>query len=120
MATWNHRLVEHRYEDERVYLVHEVHYDETGKPEGFTAREQSPSSRWEAKKMLEAFDKPVVGWVDDKSAVYRRVGDSLFPDWKDGSWGFYSEDVWYKEDTQADNGPVSDEEDLGDVYVKPE
>lgn len=112
MATWNHRLIEHRYKDEKVYLVHEVHYDEQGKPEGFTSREQSPSSRWEAKRMLEAFDKPIVAWVNDESAKYTMVGVTMFPDYKE--WGWYDYPVYYSEDQQADKGPVSDEEDLGD------
>lgn len=112
MATWNHRLVEHRYGEEVWVEVHEIHYDEKGVPEGFTSRSVSPRSRWEAKKMLEAFDKSIAFWVNEETLV-EGGGDPAFPDWKE--WGRYDTEVWYKEDQQVDKGPISDEEDLGDV-----
>lgn len=73
--SWNYRIMKHDINAKEglvefppYYEIHEVHYDEAGKPNGFTENSVSPigDSTEELKasihKMLEAFDKPVLDY----------------------------------------------------------
>lgn len=35
--SWNHRVLAHTDKDEIYYQIHEVYYDQDGKPDGYTA-----------------------------------------------------------------------------------
>ncbi len=41
MTKWNYRVLQHRQGEETWYALHEVHYDEDGKPRSYT---ESPST----------------------------------------------------------------------------
>jgi hypothetical protein len=53
-------------QDELHFRIHEVHYDDDGKPKSYTteavcvAGENFEDMKWSIEKMLEALDKPVL------------------------------------------------------------
>ena len=66
MATWNFRVMKFTQDNEDIYQIHEVHYDEKDNPSMYTENAYTPigESKLELFKefqmMLEAFDKPVL------------------------------------------------------------
>lgn len=92
--TWAYRLMEHRLKEEVWYEVHEVYFAD-GKYDMFSCGGQSPRGKWEAQKLLEAFDKPVAGWVSEDTATWQLLGNRAYPDWKD--WGWYTEEKFHVE-----------------------
>lgn len=68
MATWNHRVIEHRELDGTPYwAVHEVHYDEQKRPAAYTEHAANLLSdegldglRWQLNHMLKALEAEVL------------------------------------------------------------
>jgi hypothetical protein len=74
-VTWNYRVIEFQSGDEIHRAIHEVYYDEAGKPNGYT--ENPASVFWNAdedgdapnrilERMQEALKKPVLTEKDFK------------------------------------------------------
>jgi hypothetical protein len=73
--SWNHRILvtEHEYIGQmtKYFQIHEVYYDNEGKPNGYTANaidvggEDVESIEWTLNKMKEALTKPKL-WGDNK------------------------------------------------------
>lgn len=78
---WNYRLFEHRGGEETYTTVHEVYYDEGGL--SFVATPASPQTKEDLEFIALAFDKPVVGWLDDAS---RTIDERGFVDYKRYGW----------------------------------
>lgn len=86
--SWNHRVVRHVNDSgesaEPWYAIHEVHYDENGKPTGWTANHIAPGSEslsglmTELGWMLQACGKPILT-VKGKRLV-KVAGDVLRKD----------------------------------------
>ena len=85
MSTWNYRTAQHYTikDGERVLedyvTVHEVYYDDDGKPEGFVASEAVVRSKKEAEYVALAFDKPHALIFDDESIrheIYAEGGET--------------------------------------------
>jgi len=64
---WNYRLIEYRYiDDETDLAVHEVYYNEDGTPFAFSEKAIAPFSKEDAQRVLEAYDKPPVAYIDKR------------------------------------------------------
>lgn len=71
---WNHRVVRRKYEYndgkyvEYCYAIHEVYYDEDGKPDTMTKEPTDPHGesikdlKWSLKKMKECLEHPVLDY----------------------------------------------------------
>lgn len=60
--TWNYRVIRRRFPKENQYTIHEVFYnDATGKPDGMTEDEVSPSgeSLDEFRKSMEMYQRAI-------------------------------------------------------------
>lgn len=63
---WNHRVLQHEYENEVYYKIHEVYYDKEGNPNGYTANgvgvqaDSLEGIKWTLDKMQECLSKPVL------------------------------------------------------------
>lgn len=84
MATWNHRVVRHKGENNEPdwYAIHEVYYDDLGKITGMTVDSASPfgESKNEIKReitnMLAACDKRVIDYdTREELAGYSKWSD---------------------------------------------
>lgn len=69
---WNHRLLAHQSPNGEVYLhIHEVYYDENGKPNGYTEDPVSVGGEtvreitWVLNRMKECRKKPIL-WAGEK------------------------------------------------------
>lgn len=70
--TWNYRVIkyDHRPDyngDEPWFAIHEVYYDEDGKPTSVTENASTVSGedlKWVVERMQEAVSKPVLNWTD--------------------------------------------------------
>lgn len=69
MPTWNHRVLKFEKPEETYYAVHEVHYDDAGRPRAYA--QNATSILWDCDEGLEigrkivdqitlAFTKPVL------------------------------------------------------------
>ena len=71
MSTWNHRILASEHNGEMSLDIHEVYYDENGKPNGYTKNPVSVSGdslksiTWTLNRMIEAKSKPIL-WGGDK------------------------------------------------------
>jgi hypothetical protein len=69
--SWNHRVLAHEFKDEIYFQVHEVYYDDEGKPHAHTANavsigaESLKDIKWTLNRMKEALKKPIL-WAGDK------------------------------------------------------
>lgn len=79
---WNHRILAHDDGDGQFYFqMHEVYYDENGKPDSYTknavtiAGENLKAITWSLNKMKEARKKPVLLAGDKFPEEYK--GDSI-------------------------------------------
>ena len=67
---WNHRILAHKHKDEVYLQIHEVYYDENGKPYGYTENPISIGSEtikgitWQLNRMIECRKKPIL-WAGD-------------------------------------------------------
>lgn len=67
---WNHRILAHKYDDEILFQIHEVYYDDEGKPRGYTENgipvmsESIKGITWTLNKMLACRKKPIL-WAGD-------------------------------------------------------
>lgn len=63
---WNHRILAHKYEDEVYYKIHEVYYDDKGKPNSYgkdgvnLMYHDLEAIRWTLNKIQECLSKPVL------------------------------------------------------------
>mgnify|MGYP005996125231 FL=1 len=63
---WNHRILAHKDGDEMYFQIHEVIYDESGKPKSYTANGVSVGAEslnginWVLDKMKECTAKPIL------------------------------------------------------------
>lgn len=71
MMTWNHRVIKRKDGDKEYFGIHEVHYDENGKPGACTENaisidyyESLADVLWVLDRMREALDKPVLNYED--------------------------------------------------------
>lgn len=68
---WNHRILAHEDNNDIFLQVHEVYYDNDGKPEGYTEKavgvsgDSLKSITWTLNKMKECRKKPIL-WAGDK------------------------------------------------------
>ena len=68
---WNHRILAHEHNGEVYLQIHEVYYNEEGKPNGYTENPISVGSEtvkgitWTLNKMLECRTKPIL-WAGEK------------------------------------------------------
>jgi hypothetical protein len=66
MATWNHRVIAIREEREDFFQIHEVHYDDDGKVEGWTESaavacgDDIEEVRMTLHRMLQCLSKPIL------------------------------------------------------------
>ena len=74
MASWNYRVMEFTVEGETFRAIHEVHYDNDGKPKSYSEPASSVTAdifdghvagargslEWTLDRMREALDKPVL------------------------------------------------------------
>jgi len=63
--TWNYRIIAHKDGDSYYYEIHEVYYDKTGKPDGYTKNatvgsESIEGIEWSLEKMKECLSKPIL------------------------------------------------------------
>ncbi len=64
--SWNHRLLAHKDGEDYYYQIHEVYYDEKGKPNGYTERGISVGGdnlegvNWVLDRMRECLNKPIL------------------------------------------------------------
>ena len=71
MNHWNHRVLVHQTDNELFYIIHEVHYDETGIPHSYTENgvpacgESIEEITWVLNMFREALKKPVL-WSGEK------------------------------------------------------
>jgi hypothetical protein len=83
---WNHRLIEHRNSKQKDaeiwYSVHEIYYGDKGKPKMWAPAPASPRSKEEAQWIMNAFDFPVVAWVDDATWHRDENGFENYRKWK--------------------------------------
>ncbi len=69
--SWNHRILAHEQNGEIYLQIHEVYYDKSGKPNGYTANpvtiggENLKSITWTLNKILQCRNKPIL-WAGDK------------------------------------------------------
>jgi hypothetical protein len=86
--TWNHRLLATEYESvgskETYFQIHEVYYDEDGKPNGYTANpitiggDSIDGLRWTVDRIKECLEKPIL-WGDDRfPEVYEPISGTTF------------------------------------------
>lgn len=71
--SWNYRVMRHVGDGEEWLGIHEVYYDDNGKPNGHTEDEIAPTSdegvdglRWVLDRMMEALDKPVLDFSEER------------------------------------------------------
>ena len=70
MSTWNHRVLAQTEGDGIYFQIHEVYYDNEGKPDGFTkdgisvGGDSLESLSWVLERMKECLDKPVLSYSD--------------------------------------------------------
>ena len=70
-SSWNHRVLAHEYKDEVVFQIHEVYYNEEGKPNGSTkdgvivVGESKKDIAWTLNKMKECLKDPIL-WAGDR------------------------------------------------------
>jgi len=66
MSGWNHRVLAHKDGDNWCFQIHEVYYDDEGKPNGYTLNSVSVSAEtpegihWVLEKMKECTTKPIL------------------------------------------------------------
>ncbi len=67
MSSWNHRiLVDIDKNNERYFQVHEVYYNNDGKPDGYSENPITISSetidglKWTLDRINECFEKPIL------------------------------------------------------------
>ncbi len=71
MSHWNHRVLATEYNGEVYFEVHEVYYDDEGKPNAATKEAVRIGSddiegiRWQINRIEECLQKPVL-WGDDR------------------------------------------------------
>ncbi|MFI5137238.1 MAG: hypothetical protein ACHQIM_05375 [Sphingobacteriales bacterium] len=71
MSHWNHRVLVHQTDNELLYIVHEVHYDEMGIPHSYTENgvpvcgESIEEIKWVLDMFREALKKPIL-WSGEK------------------------------------------------------
>lgn len=64
--TWNYRILAHKDKNEWFFEIHEVYYDNNGKPEGYTENgvsvggESLKGIEWTLDKMKECVNKPIL------------------------------------------------------------
>lgn len=82
---WNYRVFEHPQPDpdDNYTTVHEVYYDEGGKPTGLIFSPSTPHSKVDCEMLAKAFDKPVAGTLDDARRTLDIHGTYDYKDW---SW----------------------------------
>jgi len=68
--SWNHRVLAHKDGEDWYFQIHEVFYNETGRPDSYTAQgvgvgaENLEGLVWVLDKMKECLSKPILS-VDD-------------------------------------------------------
>jgi hypothetical protein len=68
--SWNHRILAHKDGDEMYFEIHEVYYDEDGKPISYTTdganvgSESLDGIKWVLDKMKKCVNKPILS-ADD-------------------------------------------------------
>lgn len=69
MSHWNHRVLAHKYNDEVVFEIHEVYYDDNGVPNGYCSTRVSGDSikgiKWTLNRMKDCLKRPIL-WGGDK------------------------------------------------------
>lgn len=69
---WNYRILAHREKEEEIYFqIHEVYYDQNGKPNGYAASPSNVSGEdegainWALDNMKACMQKPIL-WAGDR------------------------------------------------------
>jgi hypothetical protein len=68
---WNHRVLAHEHKGEIYFQIHEVYYDDSGTPNGYTENSVSVGGEslkdigWTLNRMKECLKKPIL-WAGDK------------------------------------------------------
>ena len=74
---WNHRVLAHKHKDEVYFEIHEVLYDESGIPNGYTEKgitvggETVKGMLWTLNKMKECLKKPILWAGEDFPNEYK-------------------------------------------------
>jgi len=98
MSTWNHRVLAQREGDGIYFQIHEVYYDNEGKPDGFTKEgisvggDSLESLSWVLERMKECLDKPVLSYSDFPYDAY--AGFAV--------WGLPTAEDYYNETFTTD------------------
>jgi len=78
--SWNHRILAHKDGEGMYFQIHEVYYDDDGKPDGYTANGASVGAEsikginWILDKMKKCANKPIL-LADDFPNEYN--GDNM-------------------------------------------
>lgn len=81
--SWNHRVIRKTFGDETYFQIHEVYYDDQGKPKVCTvdsvaAMGETPEIlRSELIMMLAAYEKPILDYDDDFKPKSNKVLDLM-------------------------------------------
>ena len=68
--SWNYRLLAKEYKGDVYYQIHEVYYDDNGKPNGYTANPITIGSndiegiKWQLEEITKCLDKPTLSVKD--------------------------------------------------------
>lgn len=68
--SWNHRILARKHKGEVYYQIHEVYYDDNGKPNSYTANPITISSddiegiKWQLEHISKCLDKPILSLED--------------------------------------------------------
>ena len=79
MSHWNHRVLAHQEVDRIVFCVHEVYYDENGKPNGYTENpvsmgfDELEALEWTIDKMKLCLEKEILWEGDRFPEVYEPI-----------------------------------------------
>ena len=93
---WNHRILAHEYKGEVYLQIHEVYYDEEGKPDGYSENpipvgsETVKGITWTLNKMLECRAKPM-----ERETYKDGELDGLYNEWDEN--GNLVESAMYKD-----------------------
>ena len=68
---WNHRVLAWEHKGEVTFQIHEVYYDDSGVPNGYTKEaiavggEKIGDLKWQLRKMKKCLKKPIL-WAGEK------------------------------------------------------
>jgi hypothetical protein len=77
--SWNYRVLAHKDDDDVMLMIHEVYYDENGKPNSYTVNpvpvrgEDLDALKFSLEKMNEALTKPILWYGSDFPKEYEKL-----------------------------------------------